>query len=350
MIDASTVVWIEESVGPGAAASGAPSEEARRALAEWAKARGVTLEAPSESDEGGVAVDLRAADRVERALARARDALVAVDLEKAEAALGEAGQVLRDHPELPQAAWLRAEVERAWASRWLRDPRPTKETQGHAAAAWRRAAALDGGRAAGLGEQAIDAPLAVHVRLVVTGDARGSEVRIDGERVESGELTRAAGEHDVVVARADGTVTWAAWVPFADGDDVRVFARSPRGCSRDDVGRARIEMDQVDANGVGCARWVAAESLGDGSLRVATCEASRCGPLVEWHARLPGGPVLPVEPPRSDARGLPTWATLTLAGVAVGGAALAAVLATSAFKPAPTETRFVDGGLQIHSF
>jgi hypothetical protein len=103
------VVWIEPA---------GPAEE--RALGEWALARGVRLHGPSAEEAPRIAVDLSMAERVEAELDKARDGATALDAEVTERALARAEAILRAHPELPQAAWLMAEVERGWAVRWAR--------------------------------------------------------------------------------------------------------------------------------------------------------------------------------------------------------------------------------------
>jgi hypothetical protein len=258
--------------------------------------------------------------------------------------LARAEATLREHPELPQAAWLRAEVARAWSVRWLR-----AGDEERAKRAWQRAAALDGGRAAGLGEKDFDAPERVAARVRVEGPG---DVRLDGVPVADGKVTCAPGEHALVVVRADGAVAWADWVSIAAGTELSVSPPTAPACSGADVASARLEGDGVDAGRVRCARWVAAVPGAKGAVRVATCERGACGPLVEWRVLSSGpwtlGP-LPARPGDEHGKG-PAWATWTLAGVGVAGTVAAVLAASGAFKSAPTETRFVNGGVQVRSF
>jgi hypothetical protein len=120
-------------------------------------------------------------------------------------------------------------------------------------------------------------------------------------------------------------------------------------CSADDTSRAVLAGDHVSAPLVRCARWIAA-APGEpgqpaGTLRVATCEADACGSLVSWRAREPEA--WSIAPP-AGATGArwPVWATWTLAGVGAAVAAGVAIVASGALQSAPTETRFVSGGLK----
>lgn len=123
-----TVVWVApEGAAPAGVRSGPGDgrEDASRALVEWGRARGLRIVTASERVGGGaLRVDPSIADHVENELDRARDAISALDADAAERALARAEALLREHPELPQAAWLRAEVHRAWAARFTRiEPR-----------------------------------------------------------------------------------------------------------------------------------------------------------------------------------------------------------------------------------
>jgi hypothetical protein len=184
-------------------------------------------------------------------------------------------------------------------------------------------------------------------------------------------VTRGEGEHALTVARADGSVAWAGWVSMAQGSVVRAPLPDAPSCSRSDVARARLNGahgdagDTVVAHGVRCGLWVAVlEGAAERGLereedvvRVATCEAESCSPLVEWRVApssswtfAPAGPAgVPGGASPEPHAHWPAWATWTLVGVGVAGTAIAVVAAAGAFKSAPTETHFVNGGLQIHS-
>jgi hypothetical protein len=345
MIDA-VVVWIADGAP-------VPSDDAKRSLEAWARARGVKLVAPSEDAEPAKGIDWSAGEDVESAIARAREALAGLDFAATEKALGEAEATLRDHAELPHAAWLRAEIERTWSSRWLR-----AKDEARAKLAWQRAAALDGGRAPGLGEKAFDAgaTITATIRLDGVGDGEAA-LRLDGSPIAPGDVTRGEGEHALGVVRADGSIVSSAWVPLTQGAVVRAQAPVAPSCAVGDVKRARLAGDAIVAKGVRCGHWVAAIAVDAEVIRVASCEADSCGPLVEW--RVTSSPSWTFAPPTTlpgsgaaadSGAHWPAWATWTIAGVGVAGATIAIIAAAGAFKSAPTETHFVNGGLQIHSF
>src|SRR5579871_2896 len=132
---ATTLVWLSPQ-GAG--------DAQRRALDAWALERGLRLEPPVEGRTRPLpAAGPDVADAVEVQLDAARDALTAREGAGVERAVDTAESTLRAHPELPQAAWLMAELERVRALRALRvapaDPAA-------ADLAWARATALDGGR------------------------------------------------------------------------------------------------------------------------------------------------------------------------------------------------------------
>jgi hypothetical protein len=214
MVDGVPVAWLAEG-----AREAAPSEEARRELAAWAKARGVALSAP-RTDEGramaAATPDSTTVETVEQEIAHVRDALAGLEFDAAERALARAEAALRDHAELPQAAWLRAEVERAWSTRWLRGG-----DEERAKRAWQRAAGLDGGREPGLGEKAFEAaaPITAVIRLLgadaradgADGEGRSGRrlLRLDGAIAPSGEVKRSEGEHALAIVDGDGRALWA---------------------------------------------------------------------------------------------------------------------------------------------
>ena len=108
--DAVPYVWVGDTPGP----------RAERALEEWAKLRSVALAPPQAVPVQPIPVDLAVADAVEAELLHARDAIAALDGDGADKALARAEVELLAHPELPQAAWLLAEVRRASALRTSR--------------------------------------------------------------------------------------------------------------------------------------------------------------------------------------------------------------------------------------
>lgn len=341
------VVWLAEA----GASSASPSDDARRALAGWARARGVALvfpgDAPLPPD-----VDLGVGERVERELERAREAIAGLDADAAERALARAEGDLRAHPELPHAAWLRAEVSRAWSSRFLRiEPRD----EARARAAWQDADALDGGRVAGVGETAFPPrPLRKTSFLLRGGSGARTVVRLDGRPLSTharsgGGLTAdadvAPGEHQVVVAVDEQTVL-ASWLGVAAGAApalVELHVPTTAACTSAAMSALEREGDHIRAPGVGCPHWVAVvPAPRAGGILVARCERDACGPLLEWRTES-----LPVALAPSPYRSTwPSWATWVLVGAVAATAGTVGLVATGALEQRPSEPRFVAGGVR----
>lgn len=310
MIDA-PIVWEQDQ----AADATIPS-----VLQAWAAARGLRLVAPSAGGRHVVAVDPKIATRVEEALHAARELVTQHDAEGAERALARAEALLRAHPELPQAPWLLAEVERGWAMRFSRlDPVDTAR----AARAWRAATALDGGRLAGVGETAAAPEPAVPFSLQVAGG--GTTLRLDGNAIEPGASRASPGLHQLVARTEAGDVVFAEWIAIAPGALVRVVLPTPEPCSSGDL----------SSRAPACATWVRARESG-GTFFVRTCNDSGCGP------ELAVAPLI-AEPPRHPVvvrHGLPVWATWTLVGASVVVAGVAAGAIGWAALPTTTRTVF----------
>ena len=345
-----TVVWVEKAEG---------RDDALRAVADWARARGLKLAAARDGASNPASkIDFSSADRVEKELDRAREAVAALDADVAERALARADAILRDHPELPQAAWLRAEVHRGWAARWSRvEPRDDVRAQ----IASQDADALDGGRAAGIGEATFPPRPRSAVTFTVAGaGGRAPVTRLDGVElagaVDGGVLAYpaevAAGEHQLVVS-FEGEIAFASWVsiaaapgaarlsiPIHVGDDGACSGGALAGVTRDSGG--------VRAASVTCERWVAAAPAERrGAVLVARCERSACGPFLEWRSEssFGSGPAAEPPPPRHGGA-WPAWATWTAVGVGAVAATTITLIATGVFESRPTEQRFVVGGVR----
>lgn len=368
-----TVVWIAPdgavTAGPrsGAEPGGGERDDAARALTGWARARGLRLvDATGGSLSGPPTIDLTVADRVEKELERAREATAALDADAAERALARAEALLRDHPELPQAAWLRAEVHRSWAARWSRvEPRDDQRAQ----LAWQEADALDGGRAAGIGEVAFPPRPRTAVTLTVQGVPSPKVVaRLDGTELtgtssSDGAITYALdvppAEHQLVIT-IDGHVAFASWVAIAEpaagaaratipihiGDDGACSAASLATVTRTAPGPG-ADAGAVRASGVTCEHWVAAvPAERRGAVLVARCERSACGPFLEWRSEGAfGAPGPPLVVPHGGP--WPAWATWTAVGVGAALATTIALVASGVFESHPTEQRFVAGGVRV---
>jgi hypothetical protein len=327
-----TIVWIAPTP---------PDATQARSLASWAQAHSRVLTSPRDEPPPALRGDPSIAEDVERWLDRAREAIAARDGEAVDASLGAAEAALRAHPELPQGAWLLADVERARSTR-LRHVRAGDAEA--AERAWMRAEALDGGRVAGIGEQASQAhPAAASLQVEVT--PAGAQAWLDGAPVSSAVETR-AGPHQLL-ATWRGTPIWGGWLETPPGaSTVHLTAPEPPPCSSHDLSRVRMAPSTafLDASGARCADWVAALP-GDkpDEVRVAACEANHCGPLLSWRSAvtLPWSP--PAERPRTT---WPAWATWGLVGAGAAIATGVVVLATGALQPPPPETRFVSGGVK----
>lgn len=327
---AATLVWM---------APDAPDVTQARALAAWASAHGVKLTMPESARPSTIVVNESDADDVERLLDRVRDAIAARDADGADRALAAAESTVRAHPELPQAAWLMAEVERARSTRFRRIA-PLDE--GAADRAWMLAEALDGGRVPGVGEQASAGhPAAASITLAV--DPPGATLWVDGRRV-SGVVATHAGEHALAATYA-GSPVWASWVETPAGSStLRLAVPAPPPCSTGDVSEARASADGIDASLVRCSAWVVASpGQRPGTIEVAMCEPGRCGPLLPWNAPATW---TWTPPPEHSEGGWPTWATFGLVGAGAVIATGVVLVASGVFQAAPAETRFVSGGVK----
>ncbi len=355
-----TVVWLAPETGE--------RESAARALAEWGRARGLRIVEASEGAHSGPAkIDFTIADRVEKELDRAREATAALDADAAERALARAETLLRDHPELPQAAWLRAEVHRSWASRWSRvEPRDEQRARD----AWQEAEALDGGRAAGIGETPFPPRARGAVTLSVLGSSSNRLVaRLDGNELTASTdgasgangartyaLDVAPAEHQLVIT-IDGDIAFASWVAIADAAagaprySIPIRVGDGGGCSAASLSAVtRLPTGGVQASGVSCDDWIAAvPAERGGAVLVARCERSTCGPFLEWRSEGAFGAAGAFGPPVVvPHRGpWPAWATWTAIGVGAVAAATIALVATGVFESHPTEQRFVAGGVRV---
>lgn len=289
------VVWMD-----------AAPEQVPSVLQTWASERGLRLVSPSEGGQHAIAVDPAIATRVEEDLRVAREMTTQHDADRAERSLARAEALLRAHPEIPQAAWLLAEVERGWAARFFQlEPRDVDRAARH----WRAAAALDGGRAPGIGEPitAIDPVAAFSI------DTQGSAEMIwDGDPITAGAHEARPGMHQLV-AKASGEVVFAQWINVTPAMTVHVALPSAEPCSR---------VDFTAKGSVQCPSWIEAKR-GDraGTFVVRTCAANACGAELLVAPFTNGPEIPPITHPR---HGLPVWAAWTLAGVGIVATGIAA--------------------------
>lgn len=295
-------------------------------LQTWAAARGLRLVLPRPGGRHAVAVDPALAARVEERLHAARELVTQHDADGAERALARGETLLLAHPELPEAPWLLAEVERGWAARFSR-LEPIDAAR--AARAWRQADALDGGRLPGIGEpapppRAPSAPFSI----TLTGPSRSAELRFDGRVISPGAQAAPPGLHQLV-ATVDGRVVFAEWVFVVPHADVRVALPAPEPCSAEDLA----------GPAPACATFVRVRAGATrGAYQVCECERDGgCGP------ELAIAPVWTAPPEHHGVvrHGLPAWAAWTFAGAGVVLGAIAAGAIGWAALPSTTRTVFV---------
>ncbi len=317
-----------------------PSGSAARASLEgWARARGLRLVLPGDDPSPTLAYPADVVATIEQELIQAREAVTAQDTAAAERALAHAEGELARHPELPQASWLLAEVDRALAARFTRlAPRDPER----AAAAFREARGLDGGRSPGLGEDDLGASPVVEVDVVWEDPSRAAELLVDGVATRPGKLRVAEGRHHLLLL-VSGRPVWAGWHALGEGTRLVVpYRRAP--CSQQDFELVVAVDRELRAGKVMCGDWVAARADGRGALSVARCQGERCAPLVEWRTSPTSWPAPPGAVDRSR---WPAWAPWTLVGAALVTAVATGLVASGALETAPTSTRFSYGGVTV---
>ena len=290
-------------------------------LKAWAESRGLRLIEPAEGGRHVIPVDPAVAKSVEDSLHQAREMLAQHDADGAERALAHADGLLRAHPELPQAAWLLAEVERGWATRFSQlEPLDLVRAARH----WIAADALDGGRAAGVGERSA----APDVKVPFADRRRRARRRAGPRRrAHRPRLQEARPGLHQLVARAGGAVVFAQWVGIAHDVTVHVAVPTPAPCSRADLSGPSVR----------CSSWVSARETnpGAGTYYVRSCSASACGAEL-LVAQLTRTPI----PTPHNPHGLPTWAAWTLAGVGAAALGVAIGVVTWALLPQAQQTIF----------
>ena len=293
-------------------------------LQRWASARGLRLVEPAEGGSQALVVDPTLGKKVEEDLRAARELLARQDADGTERLLARAEAVLRAHPELPQAAWLLAEVERGWADRFAQlAPVDLPRAELY----WRTANALDGGRAPGIGEPSAAPNAPSSFTLDVAGHA--DEVFMDGRPIAAGASSAVPGLHQIV-AMSGGNVLFAQWAGIAPGGTVHVVLPAPAPCSQADFAQGMP--------GAFCASWIRVRREQRGFV-VQSCDHATCGAellVAPMPATIPNGAVVP--------RRFPSWAAWTLG---VGGFAALGVLAgviTYFAVPPAQRTVFETGG------
>lgn len=304
------VVWMTE----------APSSASERALEQWAHERGLRI-VPPKANTPGLPYAEDSAGAIEALIAQAREAVAQLDAEGAERALARAEGTLRAHPELPQAAWLMAEVHRGWAARFSRvDPRDAARSMRALAAA----DALDSGRAPGVGE--IEGPKPAPIEFDLSAEPDPDVVYLlDAKPVRLGKVSLPAGEHHIV-AFAAGQVRWADWITVREGARIDLPRLDPIPCSTEDLGRA-------SRGAVRCPTWISAWGEGS-SVRASLCHGSSCESASLFTLRASRWPPVS-EVPHARGFRLPGWLVITTLGVLAAGGLIGALAASGVFSPAP---------------
>jgi hypothetical protein len=284
---------------------------------------------------------------VEELLDAARLALARLDEAEAREALRGAERLLLQHPQLPQAAWLRAEQLTILAELG-------ESADGGAPDALdlrRRARALEGPRAQPFQDR--DRPPNAGTQITtesdttlsvgVTGfDARDA-LEWDGVRVTP-PFETAPGQHQVRVLRR-GWLVWAAWISVdARAASASLAAPAIAPCSSDDLAGTTLGANAPKpAAGTLCPRWAAARRH-QGELELALCRHSECG---RFH-RLPAeSRAAPARPAQREPQPFPTWATVAIASAGAALATSVVLWQTGAFDSPPERERWVYRGFEL---
>ncbi|MET0790181.1 MAG: hypothetical protein ABW061_01555, partial [Polyangiaceae bacterium] len=281
MSQTAVLVWLSASSFASGASSDLPTFRAD--LDAFAQARLIRLEAPRENAASfrASAYAPDAVAQVESSLEEARNAAGALEQSRALAALERADHVLREHAELPQSAWLMAEILELSA-----DVESTAPEGADAERALRkRAAALEGPRAAPFSDRAAlelepEAPIAIELQGLEPGDA----LEWDGVQRPTA-FSAVPGEHHARVLR-NGRLLWAGWTRVPNGAnaaELRLPVPETVACSLDDVGQGRfVGSRAVPAPHARCESYVLARAHPSGGIEAAVCERQTCGSIVIW--------------------------------------------------------------------
>jgi hypothetical protein len=248
----------------------------------FAQSRLVRFEAPRENAAAfhASAYPPDVVAQVESSLEEARNATASLEQSQALAALERADHLLREHPELPQSAWLMAEVLELSA-----DVENTAPDGADAATVLRqRAAALEGPRAVPFSDHALGSEVgAAPAHLItVNGLEPGDALEWDGIEAPS-PVTTAPAEHHARVLRS-GRLLWAGWARVGEADtQLRLPVPETVACSPDDIGQGRFVGGRaVPAPHARCDSYVLARARSGGGIEAAQCERDSCGQVVIW--------------------------------------------------------------------
>lgn len=314
-------------------------------LASWATARQVVLEdvAP-DAPLPSLGHDDALASKIEELVA---EAFSVGESGEATTALSSAETLLRAHAELPESAWLMAEILRARVILHV--------AQGaDAIAAERQATGLEGPREAAYdpgahaeqkdagqpqreGAPSPPGDSEVPLQFGIDGPLPADDVYIDG--VRGPRRTLPPGEHHYRVVRGDG-LAWAGWADAAGATRIRVPGIFP--CSATDLGAIDDAGGRITLrHRVLCPEWMAARSPSDDLIEVARCHGSSCGTFLPWKHEWGGSFEMPVHSPWPAPKSN-VWILWTAASVAAAATAGIVLWQAGVFEKEPeSQTRFV---------
>jgi hypothetical protein len=171
---------------------------------------------------------------------------------------------------------------------------------------------------------------------VAVHGARTHETYWDGARTGD-QFSTTLGEHHLAILRGK-RVAWSGWVSALVRTTFDVWIPDAPACSPEDLQGTAFAGDAgifVPA-GVRCGAWVVASpGANRGTLRAALCRQDRCESPSTWSYE----GAAPVGPRQVSGKGLPAWASWTLAGVGFAAATSVIMWRTGAFDRAEPARR-----------
>ncbi len=315
--------------------------EHRADITHWALARGFQAVAPAAGKDQA-AYEARVAEELEAELEQVR-----VTAPSTPGAFERVDELLSQHPELPQAAWLMAE-------------RYALEAQfkgGDLQRAALQAQSLEGRRAPAFGASPAEQPAdpgparAYHL----SGARPRDQVFIDGVQRAGGASLAPGSAHSSVAALGlhhvqlfrGGTYVWAGWVEVGPSSELRVEDPTLACSDVDLAGVALGPEAALPPPGVLCSRWAVARPGAIGGTDIALCHGARCAPwehqgslgVATGGAAAGGGEAAP-----TSGAGLPPWLTWTAAAAGAAAAAGIILWQSGAFSRPEPSTEFVFTG------
>lgn len=283
--------------------------------------------------------------RIEELLDAARQASARLDEPDALRALEDARHLLAMHPELPQAAWLRAELftidaERIEAS----SSGGTSARAAEVAELRQRARALEGPRALPFQERTASLTEPEHEAsraVILSGPDPRDQVEWNGVQLRAPfQVNASPGEHALRVFRR-GALLLARWVTIDSSAAPRVDVNVPAilPCSPEDLSDTALGQTAPRTSpGVLCPRWAVARRE-RGALELALCRHSTCGSWQHLEPEHTG------TDRQTKSTSFPTWARIALAGAGTALATSFVLWQTGVFDTRPsTRERWTYGG------